>query len=329
MASAAEGSTLAEALNDALRSAMQTDDNVLVMGEDVGVLGGVFRVTDGLYDAFGADRCIDTPLAEAGIVGTALGLTMAGWKPVCEIQFDAFGYPALDQVICHVSRYRWRSGHQMSVPLVLRMPYGGGVRAPELHQESPEAYYVHTPGLKVVVPSTPADGKGLLAAAIREPDPVIVLEPKALYRSIRGPVPVGDHSVAIGSGARRREGDDVTLIAYGAMVRVALAAGEVLATNGVEADVIDLRSLKPLDENLIVESASTTGRVAIVHEAPRTLGVGAEVAALLAEHALFDLRGPVLRVTGYDVPYPYWSIEDSYLPSVERVVAAARELMRY
>jgi pyruvate/2-oxoglutarate/acetoin dehydrogenase E1 component len=254
---------------------------------------------------------------------------MAGWKPVCEVQFDAFGYPALDQVICHVSRYRWRSGGRMSVPLVLRMPYGGGVRAPELHQESPETYYVHTPGLKVVVPSTPADAKGLLTAAIRDPGPVVVLEPKALYRSVRGPVPDGDHTVPIGTAARRRAGDDVTLIAYGAMVPVALVAADALAADGVGADVIDLRSLKPLDEDLILDSVAATGRVVIVHEAPRTLGVGAEVAALVAERALFDLRGPVRRVTGYDVPYPYWSVEDAYLPSAERVAAAALELMRY
>jgi pyruvate/2-oxoglutarate/acetoin dehydrogenase E1 component len=325
----ADGATLVDALGDALRGEMERDADVIVMGEDVGRLGGVFRVTDGLQERFGPERCVDTPLAEAGMVGAAVGLTMAGWRPVCELQFDAFSYPALDQVICHVSRYRWRSGGGLSVPLVLRMPYGGGVGAPELHQESPETYYVHTPGLKVVVPSTPADAKGLLTAAIRDPDPVVVLEPKALYRSVRGPVPAADHELPIGCAERRRTGDDLTLVAYGAMVRVALAAADELALEGVEAEVLDLRSLKPLDENAILDAAARSGRVAVVHEAPRTLGVGAEVAALLAEKAIFELRAPVLRVTGLDVPYPYWSLEDAYLPSAERVVAAARELMRY
>jgi pyruvate dehydrogenase E1 component beta subunit len=316
--------TLVEAVNDALHTELARDDDVMVLGEDVGRAGGVFRATAGLLDRFGPNRCVDTPLAEAGLLGGAVGLCMAGWRPVVEMQYDAFSYPSLNQLITHVGRYRWRTGGRMQFPLTIRMPYGGGVRAPELHDDSPEAYYVHTPGIKVAIPSTPADAKGLLAAAIRDPDPVVVLEPKLVYRTSRGEVPEGEHVVTLGEARIAREGSDVTLIAYGAMVPVCEQAADAL---DVSCEIVDIRSLRPLDERTILASVAKTGRVVIVHEAPRTAGFGAELAALIAERAIFDLQGPVLRVTGYDVPYPYWTIEDAYMPSVERVVSAVRSLM--
>ena len=317
---------LVEAVNDALHVEMERDDSVLVMGEDVGVLGGVFRATAGLQERFGADRCVDTPLAEAGIMGTAIGLCMAGWRPVCEMQYDAFSYPALDQLINHVGRYRWRTRGKMSFPLTIRMPYGGGVRAPELHDDSPETYYVHTPGVKVAIPSTPADAKGLLAAAIRDPDPVVVLEPKVVYRTARGDVPDGEHVVPLGEARVAREGTDLTIVAYGAMVSVAEKAAKALEGEA-SCEVLDLRTLKPLDEEGLLASVVKTGRAVLVQEAPRVSGFAAEVAAVLAEKAIFDLRGPVIRVTGYDVPYPYWQIEDAYMPSVARIVDAARRVL--
>ena len=320
--------TLVEAVNDALHTELARDADVMVLGEDVGRAGGVFRATAGLRDRFGADRCVDTPLAEAAILGGAVGLCMAGFRPVVEMQYDAFSYPSLNQLITHVGRYRWRSGGRMEFPLTIRMPYGGGVRAPELHDDSPETYYVHTPGVKVAIPSTPADAKGLLAAAIRDPDPVVVLEPKLIYRSERGEVPEGDYVVPLGKARLAREGDDLTLVAYGAMVALCERAADVLAGEA-SVEVLDVRTLKPLDEDALLASAAKTGRVVIVQEAPRVAGFGAELAAVLAEKAILDLRGPVLRVTGYDVPYPYWKIEDAYMPSVERVVDAVRKLLAF
>jgi pyruvate/2-oxoglutarate/acetoin dehydrogenase E1 component len=313
-----------EAINDALHVELERDGDVMVLGEDVGRSGGVFRATAGLRDRFGESRCVDTPLAEAGILGAAVGLCMAGWRPVVEMQYDAFSYPSLNQLITHVGRYRWRTGGRMEFPITIRMPYGGGVRAPELHDDSPETYYVHTPGIKVAIPSTPADAKGLLAAAIRDPDPVVVLEPKLIYRNERDEVPEGEHVVPLGQARVVREGTDVTLIAYGAMVPLCERVADAIDAS---AEVIDIRSLRPLDEETILRSVATTGRVVIVHEAPRTVGFGAELAALIAEKAIFDLHGPVLRVTGFDVPYPYWKIEDSYMPSVERVAAAVQEVL--
>ena len=320
--------TLVEAINDCFHVELARDDSVMVMGEDVGRSGGVFRATVGLLERFGPDRCVDTPLAEAGILGTAVGLCMAGWRPVCEMQYDAFSYPSLEQLITHVGRYRWRTGGKMEFPLTVRMPYGGGVRAPELHDDSPETYYVHTPGVKVAIPSTPADAKGLLAAAIRSPDPVVILEPKLHYRTLRGEVPEGDLVVPLGKARLAREGEDLTLVAYGSMVPVAEAAADELAARA-RVEVLDIRTLKPLDEAALLASAAKTGRVVIVQEAPRTCGYAAELAAILAEQAILDLRGPVLRVTGYDVPYPYWQIEDAYMPSVERVIAAAERLLEF
>jgi pyruvate/2-oxoglutarate/acetoin dehydrogenase E1 component len=319
--------SIVEAINECLHVELDRDSSVMVMGEDVGRAGGVFRATAGLRDRFGPDRCFDTPLAEAGILGTAVGLCMAGWRPVCEMQYDAFSYPCLDQLITHVGRYRWRTGGKMEFPIVVRMPYGGGVRAPELHDDSPETYYVHTPGVKVAIPSTPADAKGMLAAAIRDPDPVVIFEPKLHYRTIKGEVPEGEHVVPLGKARLALEGGDVTLVAYGSMVAVCEAAAAAL--DDVSVEVLDIRSLKPLDEDALLASAAKTGRVVIVQEAPRTCGFAAELAAVLAEKAILDLRGPVLRVTGYDVPYPYWQIEDAYMPSAERVVAAARRLLEF
>jgi pyruvate dehydrogenase E1 component beta subunit len=321
--------TLVEAINDGLHQEMERDGAVLVMGEDVGRSGGVFRVTAGLQERFGEERCVDTPLAEAGMLGAAVGLCMVGWRPVVEMQYDAFSYPALDQLITHVGRYRWRSGGKMSLPITLRMPYGGGVHAPELHEESPEAYYVHTPGVKVAIPATPADAKGLLTAAIRDPDPVVFLEPKVLYRGDREEVPDGEHCVELGHGRVVWDGSDATVIAYGAMVRVAAQAAQILEGEGVSVLVLDLRTLRPLDEEAVLEGARQTGRVVIVQEAPRTAGFGAEIAAIVAERALLDLRAPVERVTGYDVPFPHWRLEDAYLPSAERVASAVRRTLQY
>src|SRR3954447_10826132 len=318
--------TVVEAINDCFHVELARDDDVMVMGEDVGRAGGVFRATAGLRDRFGADRCVDPPLAEAGIMGTAVGLCMAGFRPVVEMQYDAFSYPGLDQLITHVGRYRWRTGGQMEFPLTIRMPYGGGVRAPELHDDSPETYYVHTPGVKVAIPSTPADAKGLLAAAIRDADPVVLFEPKLVYRTARGEVPEGEHVVPLGKARLAREGTDVTLVAYGAMVPLCEQAADALDAS---VEVLDLRTLKPLDEDALLASAAKTGRVVIVQEAPRVCGFAAELAAILAEKAILDLRGPVLRVTGYDVPYPYWQIEDAYMPSVARVVDAGRRLLEF
>jgi pyruvate dehydrogenase E1 component beta subunit len=321
--------TLVEAINDGLHGELERDPQTMVMGEDVGRSGGVFRVTAGLQERFGAERCVDTPLAEAGLLGTAVGLCMAGWRPIVEMQYDAFSYPALDQLITHVGRYRWRSGGRMGMPLTIRMPYGGGVRAPELHEDSPETYYVHTPGIKVAIPSTPADAKGLLAAAVRDPDPVVFLEPKLLYRADREEVPEGDHVVPLGEARVVREGADATVVAYGAMVRVAEGAAELLAAEGVSVHVLDLRTLRPLDRPGLLAAVRRTGRLVVVQEAPRTAGFAAEVAAIAAEEAMLDLHAPIERVTGYDVAFPYWRLEDVYLPSSERVAAAVRRTLEY
>ena len=320
--------SIVEAINDCFHVELERDESVMVLGEDVGRAGGVFRATAGLRDRFGTDRCVDTPLAEAGIMGAAIGLAMAGWRPVCEMQYDAFSYPALDQLINHVGRYRWRTRGTMEFPITVRMPYGGGVRAPELHDDSPETYYVHTPGVKVAIPATPADAKGLLAAAIRDPDPVVVLEPKLHYRTARGAVPEGEHVVPLGEARVAREGTDVTVVAYGSMVPLAEQAADEIAPEA-SVEVLDLRSLKPLDEDALLASAAKTGRVVVVQEAPRVCGFAAEVSAVLAEKAILDLRAPVLRVTGYDVPYPYWQLEDTYMPSVARVLDAVRRLLEF
>ncbi|MBZ4422811.1 alpha-ketoacid dehydrogenase subunit beta [Myxococcus sp. RHSTA-1-4] len=311
-----------DALTSALREELERNPKLVLLGEDIGRNGGVFRVTQGLQARFGAERVVDTPVSEAGIVGSAVGLCLAQMRPVCEIQFDAFSYPALNQIITHVGRYRWRTRGTAPMPMVIRMPCGGGVRAPELHSDSPEAYFCHTPGLTVVMPSTPADAKGLLTAAMRSPDPVIFLEPKKLYRHLRGEVPDGEHVTPLGVVRTVREGGDVTLIAWGAMVEVATATADALGQEGISAHVCDVRTLSPLDEEGLLSAARATGRVVIIQEAPRTCGVASEIAALLAEHAMYDLKAPIQRVTGFDVPHPYFSIEHHHRPDSARVLAA-------
>ena len=332
-ADAADGETrdmtLVEGVRDAMRTEMARDDDVLVMGEDVAENGGVFRATEGLLDAYGADRVVDTPLSESGIAGTAIGMAAYGFRPVAEIQFMGFVYPAMDQLVSHAARLRTRSRGRYSCPLVVRMPYGGGIAAPESHSESKEAFFVHEPGLKVAVPSTPADAKGLLAAAIRDPDPVIYLEPKQIYRAFREPVPAGEHVAPLGEAAVRREGGDVAVYAWGAMVREALEAAERVADDGIEAEVVDLRTLSPLDRDAIRASFEKTGRAVVVHEAPRTAGVGAEVAASLQEESVLYQEAPIVRVTGYDAPYPLARLEDHYLPDADDVEAGIREAVEF
>lgn len=318
--------TLAQALNSALDLALESPD-VVVLGEDVGRTGGVFRVTDGLQARHGADRVIDTPVAESGIIGAAFGMAVAGLRPVAELQFMGFSYPAFDQVVNHVARIRNRSRHRFTAPLVIRIPYGGGIGAAEHHSESAEAIYVHTPGLKVVVPSTPHDAKGLLLAAIDDPDPVVFLEPIRLYRAIKDEVADGRYTEPIGEAAMERQGGDVTLISYGAMMREVRAAADALEADGVVPEVIDLRTLSPLDVETVVASVAKTGRAVVVQEAPRTAGVASEVAAVLQEQALYSLLAPVQRVTGWDSVVPLRRAEKHYLPSTERVLAAARKVL--
>lgn len=318
---------IAQAINDALDVALKTDERVLVLGEDVGRTGGVFRVTDGLLDRYGPDRVFDTPVAESGIVGVGLGLAIAGLRPVCEIQFMGFAYPAFDQVISHVSRIRNRSRHRFTAPMVIRMPYGGGIGAAEHHSESTEAIYAHTPGLKVVVPSTPADAKGLLLAAIEDPDPVVFLEPIRLYRAVKEEVPDGEHREEIGLARIERQGDDVTLVTWGAMTRETRKAADALSEEGVAAEVVDLRTLVPWDRDTVLQSVTRTGRLVLIHEAPLTGGLGGEVVATVSENCLYDLLAPPIRVTGWDTIFPLKRSEHHYLPSVERILKAARRTL--
>jgi pyruvate/2-oxoglutarate/acetoin dehydrogenase E1 component len=320
--------TMVAALNAALRDAMNEDERVLVFGEDVGVLGGVFRVTDGLQAEFGPGRVFDTPISEAGMVGAAIGLAMAGWRSVVEMQFDAFSYPAFEQVVDHVAKFRNRTRGAIGMPIVIRIPSFGGIRGKEHHGESPETYYVHTAGLKVLVPSGALDAYRLLRLAISDPDPVVFLEPKARYwTKEEGELVVG--GPGIGRARVIRDGDVCTLVAYGAMLARAVAAAEVLAGEGSAVRVVDLRSLSPLDLELLERCVRETGRVVVVHEAPRTLGMGAEIAALVMELAFDHLRAPVGRVTGWDVPYPPAALEQHYLPSVERIAEAVRRTLTY
>ncbi len=321
--------TLVQAINDGLRVALKNHPDVLIMGEDVGKNGGVFRATEGLWEEFGDDRVIDTPLAEAGIVGTALGMAINGLRPVAEIQFMGFIYPGFEQIVSHAARLRTRTQGAYPASIVIRAPYGGGIRAPELHCDSTESLFVHTPGLKVVVPSTPYDAKGLLLASIADPDPVIFLEPMRLYRSVRGEVPEEEYQVPIGKARMVREGEDVTILAWGAMVPVAEKAAEEWSDKGVSCEVIDLRSLYPLDEETIITSVEKTGHVVIVHEAPRTAGVGAELTALINEQAFLWLEAPITRVTGYDVPVPMFALEDDFLPNPKRVSQAIEKVISF
>lgn len=320
--------TMVQALNLALRQEMEKDDGVILLGEDVGLDGGVFRVTDGLFDHFGGDRVVDTPLAESAIVGTSIGMALYGLKPVCEIQFSGFSYQAFHQIESHAARLRWRSQGKLSVPMVLRAPYGGGVRALEHHSESREAYYAHTPGLKMVIPSSPRNARALLVSAIRDPDPVIFYESKALYRAFREEVPEEEETLPIGVSQVVREGSDLTLIAYGAMMRPTLEAARQLEDkDGVMAEVIDLLTISPLDDVRFVESAKKTGRVLVVHEAPRSFGPGAEIVSRLVEQAFYYLEVPVARVTGFDIVIPLFSREQHYLPHADRILRAARTLL--
>jgi len=321
--------TLVEAINDAHHVAMGADEQVMVYGEDVAESGGVFRATEGLLEAFGGERVLDMPLSEIAVVGTAIGLAIQGKRPVVEIQFSGFLPPAFNQLVQNAGRVRWRNRGEHSAPMVVRTPYGGGVRALEHHSESLEAAYAHVPGLKVVVPSTPADAKGMLLSAIRDPDPVLFMEPKRIYRSFREAVPEGDHEVPLGEATVRREGADVTVIAWGSMLHYALEAAVNLADGGVEVEVVDLRSVSPLDRDTIVESVKKTGRAVVVHEAPRSGGFAGEVVASINEEALMYLEAPIERVTGYDTPMPMLAREDYYLPNPPRIERAVESVLAY
>lgn len=312
--------TLLEAVTDAMRLEMRQDDRVVVFGEDVGKKGGVFGATAGIQDEFGEQRCFDTPLSECGIIGTAIGMALYGLRPIAEIQFLDFIYPAFDQIVSEAAKMRYRSGGEYTCPMVIRSPYGGGIRGGHYHSQSSEAYFCHTPGLKVVIPSTPADAKGLLIAAIRDEDPVMFLEPKRIYRHGKGEVPIGEHVVALGKGRIARPGKDCTIVTYGAMVPVCESAAAEAAQHGREVEVIDLRTLVPMDEQLVIESVRRTGRCVVVNEAPKTCGYAAEIAALVAEKCIEHLEGPVVRVTGFDTPFPY-TLEHLYMPDQKRVLA--------
>jgi pyruvate dehydrogenase E1 component beta subunit len=323
--------TMVQALNLALRQEMEKDDDIIVLGEYVGLDGGVFRVTDGLIDQFGDQRVLDTPLAESAIAGVSIGMAAYGLKPVCEIQFSGFSYQSFHQIENHAARLRWRSQGRYHVPMVLRTPYGGGVRALEHHSESREAYWAHTPGLKMVIPSGPRNARALLVSAIRDPDPVIFYESKALYRAFREEVPEAEEMLPIGKPQRVKEGQDLTLISYGAMMRPTLeAAAELKTEDGMAAEVIDLLTISPLDEEILIQSAKKTGRVVVVHEAPRSFGPGAEVVSRLMrlmEKAFYYLEAPIERVTGFDIIIPLFSREKAYLPGTERILRAARKVL--
>ncbi|GCF13508.1 2-oxoisovalerate dehydrogenase subunit beta [Haloarcula mannanilytica] len=321
--------TLVQAVRDGLYGEMERNEDVIVMGEDVGKNGGVFRATQGLHEEFGDERVVDTPLAESGIVGTAIGMAAYGMRPVPEIQFSGFMYPAFDQIVSHAARLRTRSRGRYNCPLTVRAPYGGGIRAPEHHSESKEAFYVHEAGLKVVVPSTPKETKGLLTAAIRDPDPVIFLEPKLIYRSFREDVPDESYTVDLGEAKVRREGSDVSVFTWGAMTRPTLEAAEELSEEGIDAEVVDLRTLSPMDTDAIVDSFKKTGRAAVVHEAPKTGGLAGEIIATIQEEVLLYQEAPVTRVTGFDVPYPLYALEDYYLPEPARIKDGIREAVEF
>lgn len=320
--------TLVQAINSALAQEMERDDRVIILGEDVGLNGGVFRVTEGLQQRFGADRVVDTPLDESGIVGSAIGLAIAGMRPVPEIQFEGFLGPAYDQIVNHAGRMRTRTRGAITVPMTVRVPVGGGIHAPELHSDSPEAIYAHSPGLKVVMPSTPYDAKGLLLAAIRDPDPVIYFEPKRVYRSFREEVPEDDYTVEIGKAKVVSEGEDVTVVTWGAPVFQCLAAMDALPED-VSVELIDLRTIYPLDVETIAESVQRTGRCVVVHEAPRTGGMGAEISALIQEHCFLHLEAPVQRCTGFDTIMPYYKLELDYLPEAPRIQKTIEECLAY
>ena len=319
---------LIQAINQALREEMARDERIVVLGEDVGRLGGVFRTTEGLQGQFGEERVVDTPLNEVGIVGAAIGMAMTGMRPCVEIQFADFIYPAFDQIVNELAKVRFRSGGQFTAPVVIRTPYGGGVRGGHYHSQSPEAYFVHTAGLKVVIPSNPHDAKGLLKAALRGEDPVIFMEPKRLYRSAKGEVPDDEYVEPLERARVTREGADVTVLTYGAMVPACLDAARRVGEAGTEVEVLDLRTLWPLDIEAVLASVRKTGRVVIVHEAPRACGYGAELAAQISERAIEHLQAPILRVTGPDTPFPY-ALESQYLPDVDRILRGIERVLKF
>jgi len=320
---------MVEAINSGLMVEMEKDPSVVILGEDVGKEGGVFRVTDGLQQKFGLERVIDTPLAESGIVGTAFGMAVKGLKPVAEIQFEGFLPPAMDQIFSHICRIRTRSRGRFTCPMVIRSPWGGGIHAPEHHSDSPEALFAHTPGIKVVIPSMPYDAKGLIISAIRDPDPVLFFESKRLYRAIKEEVPEGEYTVPIGAAKIVREGKDLTIITWGAMVRESLRAAEMADKEGIQVEVIDLRTIAPMDDATYMDSVRKTGRVVIVHEAPKTCGVGAEIIARINEKALLSLQAPIERTTGFDTVVPLMKLENHYLPSPERILQGIRKVMEF
>jgi pyruvate dehydrogenase E1 component beta subunit len=319
---------LVQAINDALRHEMRRDERVVILGEDVGKVGGVFRVTQGLWDEFGDARVVDTPLSEGGIVGAAIGMALYGLVPIPEIQFADFIYPAYDQIVSELAKMRWRSGGEYTAKLVVRAPVGGGVRGGIYHSQSPESLFIHVAGLKIVCPSNPHDAKGLLLASIRDPDPVLFFEPKRIYRAAKGEVPDGEYTVPLGKAAVVREGADVTVLAWGAMLHEAVAAAEEASQKRIDCEVIDLRTLWPLDIDAIVASVTKTGRVVVVHEAPKTCGFGAELIALINEKAFLRLEAPPVRVCGFDTPFPY-ALEMDYLPLANRIVPAIVETAKY
>lgn len=320
--------TLIQAINQALREEMRRDERIVILGEDVGRLGGVFRTTEGLQQEFGEERVIDTPLNETGIAGVAIGMAMTGTRPCVEIQFADFIYPAFDQIVNELAKIRYRSGGQFTAPVVIRTPYGGGIRGGHYHSQSPEAYFVHTAGLTTVIPSTPHDAKGLLKAALRGEDPVIFLEPKRLYRSVKEELPAEDYEVPLGVARIAREGTDATVLVYGAMVPPALEAAQRLAQGDAEVEVIDLRTLWPLDIDAVIRSVKKTGRVVIVHEAPRACGYGAELAAQISERAIEYLEAPIVRVTGADTPFPY-ALESHYMPDADRILRGLQRVLKF
>ena len=318
---------MVQAINDALRIAMGADRRVVLLGEDVGKVGGVFRVTSGLYDEFGADRVIDSPLTENGIIGAAVGMAMYGMVPVPEIQFADFIWPAYEQVVNELSKYRYRSGGEFTASMVIRTPVGGGIRGGHYHSQHPEVQFICLPGIKVVIPSNAHDAKGLLLAAIADPDPVVFFEPKRVYRAAKGEVPAGDYKVPLGKAAVVRPGRDITVLAYGAMLYEAMDAASKASKHGVECEVIDLRTLWPVDIETIVSSVKKTGRVAVVHEAPRTMGFAAELITLICEKAFYHLEAPPVRITGFDTPFPY-ALEAEYMPLSHRIVPAVLQAVR-
>jgi pyruvate dehydrogenase E1 component beta subunit len=317
-----------QAVNSALQIEMAREPKVVVLGEDVGKFGGVFRATSGLYDQYGPDRVIDTPLAEGGIIGSAIGMALYGLRPVPEIQFADFIFPAYDQIVNELAKFRYRSGGQYPCPVVIRTPYGGGIRGGHYHSQSPESLFVHVAGLKVVIPSTPSDAKGLLLSALRQNDPVLFMEPKRIYRAARGDVDEGDFTVPLGEAKVVREGEQCTLIAYGAMVSIAEEAAKKADEQGISCEVIDLRTLLPFDIDTLVASVQKTGRAVVVHEAPRTCGYGAELVASICERAMEYLEAPIQRVTGFDTPFPY-TLEHEYMPNADRVLGAVRKTLEW